>query len=99
MIQISNVTLLFGEQTVFDKVSATVGEYDRIGLVGRNGTGKSTLLKVIAKEQEIDGGSVATQRHAKIAYMPQNVVLKSTKNVYQEALSTYARLYRLSVEQ
>jgi ATP-binding cassette subfamily F protein 3 len=99
MIQINNVTLLFGEQTVFNKVNAKISEYDRVGLVGRNGAGKSTLLKIIGKEQEIDSGSIVIQKYAKIAYMPQSVVLKSTKNVYEEALSTYEHLYKLSLEQ
>ena len=99
MIQIHKLSLHFGSQTVFNEINATINANDRVGLVGRNGTGKSTLLQIIAKKQDIDGGTVSVQKNTTIAYMPQNVILKSTKNVYQEALSTFTRLYALAEEQ
>ena len=98
MIQINKLSLTFGSQTIFEDVSATIYQNDRVGLVGRNGTGKSTLLKILAKEQDTDSGTISIQKHTTIAYMPQTVVLKSTKSVYDEALSTYEKLYKMSLE-
>ncbi|MBI2353256.1 ABC-F family ATP-binding cassette domain-containing protein [Candidatus Dependentiae bacterium] len=98
MIQIRNLELQFGEQLVFDSVSCLINSKDRIGIVGRNGTGKSTFLKMIARHMRPDSGSIDIQKHFKIAYMPQEMVLTSTKNVLDETLSVFESLYNLSKE-
>lgn len=92
MIMLDDVSLLFGQQIVFDKISANINKSNRIGLVGRNGSGKSTLLKVIAGTQGIDSGTVSIEKNATIGYMPQEVVLQSNKTVFQEALSAFGEV-------
>ena len=61
----------YGPQTLFDHVSLTVGERERVGLLGINGTGKSTLLRVLAGVEPADDGVIDRQRDAKILYLPQ----------------------------
>ncbi|MBP9765496.1 ATP-binding cassette domain-containing protein [Candidatus Babeliales bacterium] len=98
MIFIKNVTLQFGGQVVFDNISCTLQPGEHIGLVGRNGTGKSTLLKVIAKQQQIDNGEIELQKHCRVAYMPQEVVITSNKNVVDETMSSLQDLHVLAEE-
>ena len=98
MIFVKQVGLQFGSQIVFDDISCTITKQDRIGLVGRNGTGKSTFLKVLDGLIGIDRGSIEFQRGAKIAYMPQEMVIASSKNVLDETLSALENLYNMEQE-
>ncbi|MCX5924527.1 MAG: ABC-F family ATP-binding cassette domain-containing protein [Candidatus Dependentiae bacterium] len=98
MIYIKNLELQFGNQVVFDEINCTINKLDRVGLVGRNGTGKSTLLKIIAGDMGTDGGEIDIQRGSKIAYMPQEVVIASDKSVVDETLATFQYLYDMSQE-
>ncbi|MBI2344517.1 ATP-binding cassette domain-containing protein [Candidatus Dependentiae bacterium] len=98
MIFVKNLSLQFGSQTVFDNVSCNLSDKDKIGLVGRNGTGKSTLLKVIAGFQDYDKGDIETSSHFKIAYMPQEVVITSNKNVVDETMASIEYLHKLKEE-
>lgn len=93
MIHLKNLNLKYGDQTVFDDLNLMIQDQDRIALVGRNGSGKSTLLKIIAGQQGIDGGQVVITKGLNVAYMPQEMLLNSTKTVEEEALATYAELY------
>ena len=61
MLSVANLTKTYGLQVVFDGVSFTVGEGERVGLVGRNGSGKTTLFRLITGEEEPDSG-VSTSR-------------------------------------
>lgn len=98
MIQINSICLSYGSQKIFDHISCTLDQYDRIGLVGRNGSGKSTFLKAIIEPKILDGGSISIIKGKKIAYMPQDVVLQSPKSILQEALSAFADIYALKEE-
>lgn len=98
MIFVKNIQLQFGSQVIFDDISCIINKTDRIGLVGRNGTGKSTMLKVIDGLIGLDKGSIEIQKGAKIAYMPQEVVIVSEKNVLDETLSALGHLYDLAQE-
>lgn len=92
MIQLQNITLSFGSQKVFNNISHMFSETDRIGLVGRNGAGKSTLLKAIFEPSVLDEGTIKVQGSFKIAYMPQEVVLASTRSIFEETFSSYHRV-------
>lgn len=98
MIQANNVCLSFGEQKVFDDVSFTISPFDRIGLVGRNGSGKSTLLKAIAGQQHLDDGTISIANKMTIAYMPQEVILESTKPILEETMTACGDLVALQQE-
>ena len=79
MINAKEVSLSFGAQTIFNNISFNLNQNQRVGLVGCNGSVKTTLLEVIAGNQGIDSGQINVQKGAKIAYMPQEVVLLSEK--------------------
>lgn len=88
MISISNISLTFGSQEVFDNISCSLGS-QRVGLVGRNGAGKSTFLKAIAGQLKLDSGSISIERGQKVAYMPQEVILESDRSVFDEAFDVF----------
>ncbi len=66
----------YGTRTIFDDISFSIHEGDKIGVIGVNGTGKSTLLRILAGEQEADSGEIITANHVQIAYLSQDVVFK-----------------------
>ena len=84
MIQLNNITLSFGTQTIFEDLSVIIDAKDRIGLVGRNGSGKTTLLKLIAKQISIDNGSFSVMQGKSIGYLPQEITLNSEKTILEE---------------
>lgn len=95
MIILRNICLSFGNQLVFDHISETIQESDRIGLFGLNGSGKSTLLKAIAGQQKLDGGTIIYARGKTIAYLPQEVTLLSELSILDETLTSFVELYQL----
>jgi ATP-binding cassette, subfamily F, member 3 len=92
MILLRNLNLSFGQQKVFDNITAAITSRQRIGLFGLNGAGKSTLLKAVAGLQQLDSGSISIERGKTIAYMPQEVILQSDKSILDETLQTYTEL-------
>ena len=71
VLVLENITKAYGERTLFDSVSLGVNEGDKIGVIGVNGTGKSTLLKIIAGLIEPDAGTVTKGSSVQVAYLPQ----------------------------
>ena len=71
IINIEHVSKTFGEQTIFDDISYGIHDGDKIGIIGINGTGKTTLLKIIAGLEEPDEGQVIIQNGLKITYLSQ----------------------------
>ena len=92
MIHIQRASLSYGSQILFNDISLTFAANQRIGVLGHNGTGKSTLLKILAGLQHFDSGQVTIERHKKIAYMPQEMVLLSDKIVFDEAYSVFTMI-------
>ena len=76
----------FGEQIILDKASLSVHEGDRIGLVGRNGAGKSTFLKIISGLMPPDSGEVAKKKDLVVGFLSQDFTLDEYKNVYDNIL-------------
>ncbi len=98
MIFVKGLSLQFGSQIVFDNISCNLSDKDKVGLVGRNGTGKSTLLKIIAGQQDYDKGDIESSHGFKVAYMPQEVVITSNKNVVDETMASFEYLHKLKEE-
>ncbi|MFD1550156.1 ABC-F family ATP-binding cassette domain-containing protein [Levilactobacillus fuyuanensis] len=92
LLQVQQVTRRFGAAVLFENVSMDVPEHGRVALVGRNGAGKSTLLKMIAGETTPDVGQITTKRGLTLGYQAQNAGLASTKTVWNEMLSVFAKL-------
>lgn len=89
MITINGLSVHFPGGYLFRDVSFVVGNRDRIGLVGKNGVGKSTLMKVMADKQEYESGSVVISAGQTIGYLPQEMVPSSQVSVLEEALSAF----------
>ena len=86
MIQVQNVSKSFGEQVLLDGASFLVASHERVGLVGRNGCGKSTLFKMILGQECIDGGSIDIPKNYTIGYLQQHIDFKHA-TVHEEACS------------
>ncbi|MBK8945331.1 MAG: ATP-binding cassette domain-containing protein [Ignavibacteriae bacterium] len=76
----------YGEQIVLNKASISIHEGDRIGLVGRNGAGKSTFLKIISDHIQPDFGNVAKRKDLQIGFLTQEFTLNQNKNVFQNVM-------------
>jgi len=84
MISVENLSKSFGPQTLFDNVSFKINRKERVGLVGRNGHGKTTLFRIIAGLESADSGSVSIPRNYRIGYVEQEPVF-AAETVLQEA--------------
>ena len=71
ILNIEHVSKLYGDKWIFDDISCGIQEGEKIGIIGINGTGKTTLLRIIAGTEEPDQGQVIRQNGAKIAYLTQ----------------------------
>ena len=98
MIAIENLAIEFGARPLFTDVSFVINDHDRIALVGKNGAGKSTMLKTIAGLQEPTTGIVSRPRECTIAYLPQVMVLEDKRTVRQEAEQAFAHLKSMEAE-
>jgi ATP-binding cassette subfamily F protein uup len=83
LISASDVTVRYNNHTVLDDITLGIQDGDRIGLVGRNGSGKTTFLKILAGLQSPDSGEISRQRDLVVSYLPQDFMLDATKNVYE----------------
>lgn len=83
---------------MFSDVSYVINDKDRIALVGKNGAGKSTMLKIIARLQEPTSGVVAVPRDTSIAYLPQVMILSDNCTVREETEKTFAQIHEIQAE-
>lgn len=89
MIFLKNITLNLGGRLIFDDINLSLNQNQRIGIIGRNGAGKSTLLKLISGLIQFDSGDIEIQKNKKIAYLPQEFLFSSQKDVFEEAFSIF----------
>lgn len=86
IINIEHISKIYGDKTIFQDASFGVHQGDKIGILGINGTGKSTLLKMIARVEEPDEGQIIRQNSLKIAYLPQNPEFPEHATVHSYAM-------------
>lgn len=84
MIEVHALSLRYGPQILFDDITCNVSTLDRIGLAGRNGAGKTTFLKVLLGESELDGGSVTIGNSMSVGYLPQDGISGEGKPLIEE---------------
>ena len=92
MISINNLSVEFSAKSLFDNVSYVINPRDRIALVGKNGAGKSTMLKIIAGLQKPTSGTVAVPQGVTIGYLPQQMVLTDTLTLREEVRKAFSHL-------
>lgn len=95
ILSVANLRKLFGVDIILDSVTFRIEKREKVALVGRNGTGKTTLLKLITQQLEPDGGSVNLQRGAKVGYLRQEHPVTSGRTVLQEAQSGLEHLLEI----
>ena len=83
LITASNLGVRYNEQVVLDNASLTIREGEHVGLVGRNGSGKSTFLKILAGRMPPDTGNVSGRCDLVISYLSQDFTLDESKNLYE----------------
>ena len=96
MITINNLSISFNGNKLFDNVSFTIGDKDRIGLVGKNGAGKSTLLKILCKKLQADTGEIISSKSQTIGYLPQEMIPSCSTTVLQEAMKAFDDIKNIS---
>lgn len=97
VLSVQNLDMEFGERTLFSGVSFEVGERDKIGFIGSNATGKTTLFKLITGELEPSSGGIYPGKSIKIGYLEQHACAGSQKTVYDEMESVFEPLMKLSL--
>jgi len=95
MISVNSVTVSFGGFSLFENVSFLVNPKDRIGLAGKNGAGKSTMLKLIAGEQNPSKGEISKPKDFKIGYLPQDMIHQHGRTVFEETATAFQEIVQL----
>ncbi len=98
MVGINELTVNFGERYLFNKVSFLINKQDRIGLVGKNGAGKSTMLKIIAGMYSPDEGNVSFPADFTVGYLPQDMDFVHGKTVIEEAKSVFKEVEEINAK-
>ncbi|WP_271393972.1 ABC-F family ATP-binding cassette domain-containing protein [Aequorivita sinensis] len=98
MISIDNLAVEFSGDTLFSDVSFVVNENDKIALMGRNGAGKSTMMKIIAGVQKPTRGNVRAPKDTVIAYLPQHLLTEDNCTVFEEASKAFTQIFEMRDE-
>ena len=98
MIQLSAAGKRFGPKLLFENLDWLITPDDRVGLVGANGTGKSTLLKVLGGLESLDYGTIISAKNTTFGYLPQDGLQLSGRTVFDECMSVFANLRALEQE-
>ena len=91
-ISINSLSVEFSAKSLFDNISYIINRRDKIALVGKNGAGKSTMLKIIAGIQKPTSGSVSVPRDTTIGYLPQHMTINDTSTVIEEVRSAFSHI-------
>ncbi len=92
MLNIHNLSVSFGGTFLFEEVTFRLGSGDRVGLVGKNGAGKSTMLKILAGDFKPDSGQIATEKEVKIGFLRQDIDFEHGRTVLEEAYEAFAEI-------
>ncbi|AWM14152.1 glycosyl transferase family 2 [Flavobacterium sediminis] len=94
MLNIHNLSVSFGGTYLFEEVTFRLGSGDRVGLVGKNGAGKSTMLKILSGDMKPDSGTIATEKEVKIGFLRQDIDFERGRTVLQEAYQAFEEIIR-----
>lgn len=90
LLQASNLARRFADVTLYEKVNFNIQSGDRVALVGRNGTGKSTLIEQIMGQEPISEGEITKAKEIRIGYLEQHVAIDSNRSIWEEMLTVFA---------
>ena len=99
MIQLSEAGKRFGPKILFENLNWLLTPKDHVGIVGANGTGKSTLLKTLAGIEVLDYGSLNAAKGIRAGYLPQDGITLTGRTVFNECLSVFDEIRELEAEQ
>ena len=94
MLNIHNLSVSFGGTYLFEEVTFRLGAGDRVGLVGKNGAGKSTMLKILSKELAPDSGVIATEKEVSIGFLKQDIDFVQGRTILEEAYQAFEEIKR-----
>ena len=98
MLSIDNLSVEFSAKALFQDVSFVINDRERVALMGKNGAGKSTMLKILAGLQQPTSGNVSVPKETTVAYLPQVMVLSDGQTVREEAEKAFAHLHRMQAQ-
>ncbi len=98
MISVDAIAVEFSGDTLFSDVSFVINENDKIALMGKNGAGKSTMMKIIAGEQKATRGHIRYPKDAVIAYLPQHLLTDDSCTVFEEASKAFKEIFSMRDE-
>src|ERR1700704_828026 len=98
MIQLSGAGKRYGHKLLFENADWLITPESRIGLVGANGTGKSTIMKILAGSESLDYGSISRAKGISIGYLPQDGLTMTGQTVFAECMSVFAELHAIEKE-
>ena len=95
MLNIHNLSISFAGEYLFEEITFKISPGDRIGLVGKNGAGKSTMLKILSGDQEADTGQIALDKNARIGFLRQDIDFVEGRTVLEEAYEAFEEIKTL----
>lgn len=98
MISVHQLSVYFSGNPLFKGIDFVVGDNERVGLVGRNGVGKTTLLRILARELEPESGDIVLTKGFRIGYLPQEMKLHSDKSVWDKTLEAFDEIRAIDRE-
>jgi ATP-binding cassette subfamily F protein 3 len=98
LLSLDHISVQFGGRLLFKDLSCVVSPHDRIGLVGANGTGKTTLLRIICGRMPPDSGTLSKAKYVTVGYLPQEGVAAAGKSLFDEAASAFEDLLEVQRE-
>lgn len=98
MLNIHNLSVSFGGEYLFEKISFRLNGGDRVGLIGKNGAGKSTLLKLLSKDMPLDSGTIAMEKEVKIGFLRQDIDFEQGRTVLEEAYQAFEDIKALELK-
>ncbi|MEN8793998.1 MAG: ABC-F family ATP-binding cassette domain-containing protein [Flavobacteriales bacterium] len=98
MISVDNLAVEFSGSTLFSNVSFVINPTDKIALMGKNGAGKSTMMKIVAGVQKPTSGAIRANKEAVIAYLPQHLLTEDDCTVFEEAAKAFKEVFQIKNE-
>ena len=98
MLNVHNLSVAFGGEYLFEEISFRLNGGDRVGLIGKNGAGKSTMLKLLSKEMAPDGGTIATEKDIKIGFLKQDIDFEQGRTVLEESYQAFSEIKLLELK-